>query len=318
MIPASKLPSSARSVTLGSRTYLLRSLFVLIGAALALALGVADFTLLVLAVDADTPIWAVVLIGLVIVGGPLSVGALPAVRQVEGVAAQTLLVVRFGDGPPGPAVGWRQRRRTLGWFLVHVGTGVAVVGAVIGDIALSGSWWTVPAVVATLLVVVILGRLLAALAPVLLGPSYAERLAAVAARATERNRIARELHDSIGHALSLVTVQASAARKVIGHDPGFAEQALGTIENTSRRAMADLDHMLGLLRDDPRRPRATTPVPHLDSLDELIDAARSAGLTVQVSRSGALSDLPVLVSREAYRVVQEGLTNALKHATARS
>lgn len=302
---------AARAAPLDSRTYL-RALFVLIGAALALALGITAFTLLTLAVRAGTPIWVVVLIGLAIVGGPLSVGILSAARPVEGVAAHTLLGARFGDGPPGPAVGWRQRRRTLGWFLAHVGAGLIVVAAVIGDIALSGTWWVLLAAVATVLAVDVLGRLLAALAPLLLGPSHAERLATVAARATERNRIARELHDSIGHALSLVTVQASAARKVIGRDPRFAEQALGTIEAASRRAVADLDHMLGLLRDDPQT--ATAPIPHLDSLDELLDAARSAGLTVHASQSGALSDLPVLVSQEAYRIVQEGLTNALKYA----
>jgi signal transduction histidine kinase len=306
--------ASARAVALGARDSL-RALFVLVGAALALGLGVTAFTLLALAAGAGTPVWVVALIGIVIVGGPLSVGVLPAVRQVEGVAAQTLLGVRFGDGPPGPAVGWTQRRRTLGWFLLHVGTGAALVAAVIADVGLAGSWWTAPAVVATLLAVVVAGRWLAALAPVLLGPSYAERLAAVAARARERNRIARELHDSIGHALSLVTVQTAAARRVIGDDAGFAEQALETIHSTARRAVADLDHMLGLLRDDPRRPAPATPVPDLGSLDELIDAARSAGLTVSVSTSGALPELPVLVSQEAYRIVQEGLTNALKYST---
>ncbi len=295
-------------------TYL-RAVFVLIGAALALALGVADFTLLALAVGAGVPVWAVVLIGIVIVGGPLSVGALPAARQVEGVAAQALLGVRFAGGPPGPAIGWRQRRRTLGWFLLHIGAGAVAVAAVVGDIGLAGSWWTLPAAAATALLVMVLGRLLAALAPALLGPSYAERLATVAARAGERNRIARELHDSIGHALSLVTVQASAARKVIGRDPAFAEQALDAIETTSRRAAADLDHMLGLLRDDAS---STTPQADLGSLDELIDAAGSAGLVVQASRSGGFADVPVLVSQEAYRIVQEGLTNALKYSTERS
>lgn len=297
-----------------SHTYL-PALFVLIGAALALALGVADFTLLVLAVESGIPTWAVVLVGLIIVGGPLSVGALPATRQVEGIAAQTLLVVNFAGGPPGPAVGWSQRRRTLAWFLLHLGSGSVVVAAVIGDIALSATWWTVPAAVATVVGVIVLGRSMAALAPVLLGPSFAERVAAVAVRATERNRIARELHDSIGHALSLVTVQASAARKVFERDPSFAEQALATIETASRQAVADLDRMLGLLRDDPHRRTSTTPVPHLGSLDALIDAARTAGLAVDASVSGAVSDLPVLVSQEAYRIVQEGLTNALKYAT---
>jgi Histidine kinase len=295
----------------------LRVVFVLIGAGLALALGIADFTVLSLVSSAGTPPWAVALIGVVLVGGPLMVGVVPAVRQIEGAAAQTLLAVRFRDGMPGPALSWSQRRRTLGWFLLHLMTGALAVAGVIGLIGLAGSWWTVPAVVAVVLGTLLLGWLLARLGPVLLGPSYAERLQrleADTARANERNRLAREIHDSIGHALSLVTVQASAARKLIGRDPAFAEKALETIETTSRRAVSDLDHLLGLLRQDRPRTAPATPAPDLTSLGDLVAAARSAGLTVEQAVSGDLSRLPVLVSQEAYRIVQEGLTNALKYS----
>ena len=305
---------SAQALLLASESYL-RAVFVLVGAALALALGIAGFTILSLVAEAGAPAWATALIGVVLVGGPLLVGVVPAVRQVEGVAVQSLLVVEFPDGLPGPATGWPQRRRTLAWFLLHVLTGAVVVAAVLGLIALAGSWWTAPAAAAVLLGTLLIGRFLAWLGPVLLGPSYAERLQrleADAARATERNRIAREIHDSVGHALSVVTVQASAARKLIGRDPGFAEKALATIETSSRRAAAELDQMLGLLRDEAKRPAA--PAPGLGSLGELITGARSAGLTVSSAVSGDLSRLPALVSREAYRIVQEGLTNALKYS----
>jgi signal transduction histidine kinase len=196
-------------------------------------------------------------------------------------------------------------------------TGALVVAGVIGLIALAGNWWTIPAATATLLGTLLLGRLLARLGPALLGPSYAERLErleADAARAHERNRLAREIHDSIGHALSLVTVQASAARKLIGRNPGFAEEALETIETTSRREVADLDHLLGLLRQETPRSAPPAPAPSLTSLGGLITAARSAGLTVEQATSGDLSRLPALVSQEAYRIVQEGLTNALKYS----
>ena len=294
----------------------LRTVFVLVGAALALALGIVDFTVLSLVVTAGVPAWATALIGVVLVGGPLLVGVVPAVRQVEGVAAQTLLAVEFRDGPPAAATGWPQRRRTMAWFLVHLLTGALVVGAVLGLIALAGSWWTLPAAAATLAGTLLAGRLLAYLAPVLLGPSYAERLQrleADAARATERNRIAREIHDSVGHALSVVTVQASAARRLIGRDPAFAEDALATIEAASRRAAAELDGMLGLLRDETQRP-AAVPAPGLGSLDGLLTVASSAGLTVDLTVSGDLSCLPSVVSQEAYRIVQEGLTNALKYS----
>jgi signal transduction histidine kinase len=305
------------SVLLLAAQSCLRVVFVLIGAGLALALGIADFTVLSLASSAGTPPWAVVLIGVVLVGGPLMVGVVPAVRQIEGAAVQALLAVQFRDGPPGPALSWSQRLRTLGWFLLHLMTGALVVAGVIGLIGLAGSWWAIPAVAAVVLGTLLLGWLLAGLGPVLLGPSYAERLErleADTARANERNRLAREIHDSIGHALSLVTVQASAARKLIGRDPAFAEKALETIETTSRRAVSDLDHLLGLLRQERPRTAPATPAPDLTSLGDLVAAARSAGLTVEQAVSGDLSRLPVLVSQEAYRIVQEGLTNALKYS----
>jgi signal transduction histidine kinase len=297
---------------------LLASVFVLVSAGLALALAIADFTLLVLAIEGGAPTWAVVLIGIVLVGGPLMVGVVPAVRQLEGVAAQALLLVEFEDGPPDAARGWPQRRRTLAWLLLHLLTGAAVVAAVVGLIALGATWLTIPAAIATLLGALLAGRMLARVAPVLLGPSYAERLQRLetdAARATERTRLAREIHDSIGHALSLVTVQAAAARKVIGRNPAFVEAALDTIETTSRRAVADLDHVLGLLRDGTPS-RATSP--DLSALDGLLSAARTGGLLVDATSSGDFTRLPLLVSREAYRIVQEGLTNALKYSAGRT
>jgi signal transduction histidine kinase len=312
-----RVPRSWPALLLAPESYP-RVVFVLVGAALALALGIVDFTVLALLAGAGTPVWLVVTIGIVLVGGPLMAGVIPAVRQVEGVAAQSLLAVQFPEGPPGPAVGWQQRRRTLGWFLLHLVTGALVVAAVLGLIALSGSWWTIPAVAATLLGILLAGRLLARAAPALLGPSYAERLErlqADAARASERTRIAREIHDSIGHALSLATVQASAARKLIGRDQAFVESALETIETTTRRAAADLDHVLGLLRDDTQLPEEATAAPDLGSLDGLLTAAQAAGLTVVSTVSGELARLPLLVSREAYRIVQEGLTNAMKYSS---
>lgn len=263
---------------LATQTYL-RVVFLLVGAALALALGIAGFTVLSLVAQAGAPPWAVALLGVVLVGGPLMVGLVPAARQIEGTAAATLLGVRFPDGPPGPAVSWPQRRRTLEWFLLHVITGALVVAGVIGLIGLAGSWWTAAAAVGLVLGTLLAGQMLARLAPVMLGPSYPERLArlqADAARASERNRLAREIHDSIGHALSLVTVQSSAARKLIGRDPAFAEEALGTIETTSRRAAADLDHMLGLLREEMPRSAQPRPAPNLGSLGEPVAAAARA------------------------------------------
>ena len=151
---------SAPALLLAPESYL-RAVFVLTGAALALALGIADFTILSLVATAGTPAWATALAGVVLVGGPLLVGLVPAVRQVEGAAVQSLLAAGFPDGPPGAAADWPQRRRTLGWFLAHVFTGALVVAAVLGLIALAPSWWTVPAAAATVLGTLLAGRFLA-------------------------------------------------------------------------------------------------------------------------------------------------------------
>jgi len=129
---------SAPALLLAPESWL-RMVFVLTGAALALALGIADFTIVSLVATAGTPAWATALVGVVLVGGPLLVGLVPAVRQVEGVAVQSLLVAEFPDGPPGAAAGWPQRRRTLGWFLLHVFTGALVVAqAAVGSVTCQG------------------------------------------------------------------------------------------------------------------------------------------------------------------------------------
>jgi signal transduction histidine kinase len=158
------------------------------------------------------------------------------------------------------------------------------------------------------------GTLLARLAPRLLGPSAAERLAEMEARAVklaERNRLARELHDSVGHALSVVTLQAGAAGRVLDSDPAFAREALGAIEDSARAALEDLDHVLGLLREDPSRP---APQATLEDLGRLLEQTRIAGVRLDAEIDPEVGRVPAAVSREAYRIVQEGLTNALRHA----
>ncbi|MGW2860799.1 sensor histidine kinase [Streptomyces sp. NPDC001205] len=153
------------------------------------------------------------------------------------------------------------------------------------------------------------GALLARLAPVLLGPTPADRLAAAEQRAAElavRNRLARELHDSVGHALSAVTLQAGAARRVLDSDPEFVREALTAIEETTRRTVDELDAVLGLLRQDDGEFAA----PDLAALEGLLSRT---GLKVTYSLEGDPAAVPELVSREAYRIVQEGLSNALRH-----
>lgn len=151
-------------------------------------------------------------------------------------------------------------------------------------------------------------------ATALLGPSAAERAAEAERRAAvlaQRNRLARELHDSIGHTLTTSTIQAAAAADLVETDPAQARRALATIEEASRSALEDLDHVLGLLRDEPA---AKEPARTLAEVDVLIVRAREAGLDVRLSVTGPVAVLPAAVSREGYRIVQEGLTNALRHA----
>jgi signal transduction histidine kinase len=162
-----------------------------------------------------------------------------------------------------------------------------------------------------------IGALLAHWAPRVLGPTSTERIELLERRTAtlaERNRLARELHDSVGHALSLVTIQAAAARKLLATDPAFAETALAAMETSARAALADLDHVLGLLRDDRRPGAQTAPQATLGDVARLVESTRAGGITVAVHRSGDLNQLPAAVSREAYRIVQEGLTNAIRHA----
>lgn len=163
-----------------------------------------------------------------------------------------------------------------------------------------------------LMVVAAAGALMAVAARRLLGPSSHERLAALEQRTEqllERNRIARELHDSIGHALTVAVVQAGAARAAA--DPEFTERALGAIEETGRTALEDLERVLLVLRE-AERPASSRPT--LGEADRLLDSARSSGVKVDAEVTGPLERVPGPVSREGYRMLQEALTNVLRHA----
>lgn len=154
--------------------------------------------------------------------------------------------------------------------------------------------------------------------------------AARAAVAAERDRIARELHDIVSHNVSLMVVQAGAAREVLGAMPDEAAAALRAVEDAGRGALTDLRHLLGLLApssdgmDDEggeRRPDGTggngaealAPQPGLDRLGALTDRVSFAGLPVEVRVSGEPRPLPQGVEVTAYRIIQEALTNALRH-----
>jgi signal transduction histidine kinase len=141
--------------------------------------------------------------------------------------------------------------------------------------------------------------------------------AASRAAALERVRIARELHDVVAHHVSLMAVQAEAVGALLPARPAEAASSADLISSTARVAMTELRRLLGVLRftggDEPEQVRLT-PAPSLARLDELIDAVRDAGLDVSLSASQPAAALPAGVDITAYRIVQEALTNAMRHA----
>jgi signal transduction histidine kinase len=136
-----------------------------------------------------------------------------------------------------------------------------------------------------------------------------------AAVTEERARIARELHDVVGHSVSVMTVQASAVRRLLRPEQRREREALLVVERTGREALAEMRRMVGVLRRPEEAP-ALAPQPSLEHVDKLVEQAREAGLPVELRVEGEPLPLPAGVDLTAYRLVQEGLTNALKHARA--
>jgi signal transduction histidine kinase len=264
------------------------------------------------------------------------------VKQLEVPAARILLGGAAASLLGGPARSWRSRGRAGLWYFLHLAVGAVLSGLSLAVPPLAGLLIILPALGAMprplaslwpaglstgwapaaglVMLLALLGLLAAAgaaaawMAPVLLGPTPAERLAEAERRAAtlaERGRLARELHDSVGHALSVVAIQANAAVRVLDRDAEFVRQALTAIGDTAKSAVEDLDHVLGLLREEPA---GATPQPTLADLGRLVGNARQAGAQITASVTGDLASMPAVTSREAYRVVQESLTNALRHA----
>jgi len=134
-----------------------------------------------------------------------------------------------------------------------------------------------------------------------------------AAVVAERTRIARDLHDLIAHSVSIMTVQAGAARLLLPGDPARAREPLLSVEETGREALAEMRRLFGIVRGDDG-DAALAPQPGLARLDALVEQARKAGLPVEMAVEGERRMLSPGVDLTAYRIVQEALTNALKHA----
>jgi signal transduction histidine kinase len=201
----------------------------------------------------------------------------------------------------------------LTWFLIMMATIHEKITAVayITDVALLvGVWW--------------LGRglrlrraYLAELEHRAMRLERARASDARAARVEERSRIARELHDVVAHHVSVMTVQAGAARRILDKDPERTREALATIEEVGRTALSEMRRIVGVLRTE-RDTEATggelSPQPGAHDIGGLVDQVRETGLSVQLWVEGELRQLSPGVDLAAFRLVQEALTNTLKHA----
>jgi signal transduction histidine kinase len=130
----------------------------------------------------------------------------------------------------------------------------------------------------------------------------------------ERTRIARELHDVVAHSVSVMVVQAGAARKVLDKDPERASEAMASIESTGRQSLNELRRLLGMLRQADGTATGRVPQPSIEHVDALVAQTREAGLPVTLAVEGSPRPLAPGVDLSAYRIVQEALTNAMKHA----
>jgi signal transduction histidine kinase len=297
-------------------------------AALALSLALLNLLSLLPYQSQMHPLW----LALLLVSGQCLPLAVRRVCPVPALIGCGLLASVYGAFPFGyaplplaPAIGFAtvadRSGRLLRWVTM-IGTTVGVAWSQ----TLPGHHQPYDAIVVTLIFVTawVVGTLSrrrrAALAA---AASRAERAeasldeAAARAAAAERVRIARELHDVVSHHVSLMAVQAEAVGALLPARPEAAATSADLIGSTARTAMTELRRLLGVLRfqdhEDPERLRLT-PVPSMSRLDELMDATRAAGLGVTHETSGPQVPLSPGVDLTAYRIIQEALTNTLRHA----
>jgi signal transduction histidine kinase len=279
----------------------------------------------------------------------LAVPALLSVtRALERTAVRELLDVELPE-PIGSTVHGR-RWRGAAWYLVHLMAGgltlVAAVFAIPVMVTLSVTpltgqtrvadqlsavlspfadrttavLWSLALGAGVVIFTILTGMALRHWAGVMLGPSSAERLALeeqAERAAARRNELARELHDSVGHALTVTTLQATAAQSLLTRDPDAAVRAMQAVADTGRAALAELDHVIGILRDpDASAHSLDGGAGTLAELSGYLDVLARQGLEIERNFDPRRLDrLPPAVSTAAFKILQEGLTNVLKYAS---
>ena len=249
-----------------------------------------------------------------------------AVFAITATASAALNAFDYPQGPPlGPTVALfllalsPERTRAPRWLSVAAVAGLYVIhvgGAAIGD----GQFPTVPILFGALVwggAWVIGDRVRQRRRRIYELEERARRAQREAERerrlaiAEERTRIARDLHDSAGHAINVILVQAGAARLLSEQDPKGSRAALERIEEVARETLGEIDQLVGALREDGRG--TVEPPPGLAALDTLVDRHGTAGLSITVRKHGSQRPLPPGVDQSAYRILQEALTNAARH-----
>lgn len=276
---------------------------------------------------------------------------LSVTRALERTAVRELLDVDLAE--PVDSTGPNRRWRGAAWYLVHLMAGgltlVAAVFAIpvmvtLAVMPLTGQTrvaeqlsavlspfadsttavlWSLALGAGVVIFTILTGMALRHWAGVMLGPSPAERLALEEQRVradARRNELARELHDSVGHALTVTTLQAVAAQSLLARDPDAAARAMQAVADTGRAALAELDHVIGILRE-PGSRGANVPdggAGSLAALPAYLDGLAKQGLNIEQNFDpGRLNNLPPAVSSAAFKILQEGLTNVLKYARPR-
>jgi signal transduction histidine kinase len=252
--------------------------------------------------------------------GPVLTGMI-AVRRRYPFAVAIVAVVGIAPVPPSSLASWGaawicDMYALAAWTsrrLFLIGVAVYWVGAFasipLRDVSVPNTFqFMIISTIVLVLVHVVLGERDRRL-------RIAERERELAAREAvveERARIARELHDAIAHHVSMMVVQAGAERRVLEPERGGTREVLQTIEQIGRGALTEMRRLVGMLRSDGDEPLA--PQPGLDDIPLLVTQVREAGLPVELHVEGERRELPAGIELSAFRIVQEALTNALKHA----